>query len=145
MKSLIIILSSLILSITTTCGDKKNKTKKNQLTENQFTEEVKFFITTLHKENIEKEKLYIIFNKDDNSASGFSGCNQFSSKYTIEKETISFASPMYTKMYCEKTAMLEKKFISTLTKSKIRVVKGDSLFLKDNNNTILLSGVQSKN
>lgn len=142
MKYLIIILFSLLFSNTNTCNEKKNVVASHQEKESQTDQETTFLIVTLNENNISKKKLYITFDEKLNSATGNSGCNTFSSKYTIDKETISFGYPIATKMYCEENAKLEQEFFKTLIQSKIRIITEDSLFLKDEAKNIVFSGIK---
>ncbi|WP_438711265.1 META domain-containing protein [Aquimarina muelleri] len=140
MKYLIFFLFPVLFSKPNSCNSNAKKTTKSEI---QSIKHEKFFITTLNKINVSKEKLYIIFNDENNTVSGFSGCNTYSSKYTNNKDHISFEHPIATKMYCERNAAIEKVFFENLTQSNIIVFKQDSLFLKDKNNTILFKGILS--
>jgi heat shock protein HslJ len=144
MKSLMIILFFVALSNTNSCTNKNNAAVKSQEKENQVTKKATFFITVLNGKDISERKLHITFDKEQSSAYGHSGCNSFSSQYTIKKEIISFRFPIATKMYCKKNAALEKEFFKTLIEVKIRILKEDSLILKDGNNKELFFGVRSK-
>ncbi len=141
MKYLVIILFSMLLSNTNTCNEKKN-VADHQEKENQTDQEITFLIATLNGNEISNKKLYIMFDEKRSAATGNSGCNTFSSKYIVDKETISFNYPIATKMYCEENAKLEQEFFKTLIQTKIRIITKDSLFLKDEMKNILFSGVK---
>ncbi|WP_282084889.1 META domain-containing protein [Aquimarina algiphila] len=142
MKYLVIILFSLLFSNTNTCNEKKKIANHQEEEESQTDQEITFLIATLNGNNISNKKLYITFDEKRNSATGNSGCNTFSSKYTIDKEDISFGYPIATKMYCEENAKLEQEFFKTLIQSKVRIITEDSLFLKDETKKILFSGIK---
>ncbi len=144
MKYLIISLFSLLISSANTCN-KKNQAKINTSEKiDQEYQRNKFYITTLNKKDIAKEKLHIILDDEKKTISGFSGCNTFSCSYTIEKNTIlSFGFPRSTKVYCVDKQQLEEDFLKTLLQSKIRILRNDSLVLKNNDHHELLIAVKS--
>ena len=144
MKYLAFLLFFLSFSNTTSCNTNSKVFAKKNETKDQSVQKAKFFISNLNGKDISEEKLYIIFDEESSSASGFSGCNTFLSKYSIHENTISLDFPISTKMYCEKNAELEKAFLKALILTKIRILKNDSLFLKDNNHKVLFSGVKTK-
>ncbi|PKV52928.1 heat shock protein HslJ [Aquimarina sp. MAR_2010_214] len=144
MKSLIIILFFVAFSNTNSCTNKNNTAVKSQEKENQVTKKTTFSVTRLNGKDVSDKKLHITFDQEKGSAYGHSGCNGFSSQYTIKKEAISFEFPIATKMYCGENSKLEKEFFKTLGEAKIRILKGDSLILKDSNNKELFLGVRSK-
>ncbi len=143
MKYLAIFLLFLSFSNTNSCNKSHNVLIKKEDIKNQSTQKTKFFITTLNEKNISEEKLYIIFDEVLSSVSGFSGCNKFISKHTTQENNITFEYPRATKMYCKKSAALEKEFFKTLSEVKIKILKGDTLILKDNNKELFF-GIRSR-
>ncbi len=144
MKYLTILAFSLIISNTDTCN-KKGETIANTREKTTLqTHKNKFEITSLNGKDVSEQKLYIVFDDERNSASGYSGCNTFSCKYTLEKESLSLGFPMATKMYCEKTAELEKEFFTTLIEAKIMIQKEGTLLVKNAEGKELFTGLKSK-
>ncbi len=145
MKYTILVLFFITLYNTNSCANKNtisaNKEEKNI----QTPDKTKFYINTLNGKDVSEEKLYIVFDEERGLVSGYSGCNTFSCKYTLDKDSISFGFPMTTKMYCEKKESLEQDFFKALIETKIKIIKEDSLLLKTSDNTTLFSGVKSKN
>ncbi|WP_281989141.1 META domain-containing protein [Aquimarina aggregata] len=143
MKHLFIILLFFTFSNTKNCNNKKTTDIHKDQTI-QETIPSKFYIITLNGKDISEEKLHITFNKKSNSTYGFSGCNTFSCSYTDNKEIVSFESPISTKMYCEKKIKLEDSFLKSIIQSKSKHIKQDSLFLRDKNKKVLISGIRAK-
>ncbi len=142
MKHLITALISIALLCN--CKTKNESIAQQSNTKSQEFSKVKFYITTLEKENIAEKKLSIVFDEDNKTASGFSGCNSYIIKYTIDKDIISFEYPGTTKIYCQNTDKLEKRFLSLLTQVKIKEIKNNVIYLKNNNKETLITGIRSQ-
>lgn len=143
MKFLIILLSLAAVTSTNTCNKKNTPVAEITEKETQTSSKNKFFIHTLGGKDVSEEKLHITIDEERNSISGYSGCNTFSSKYSIEDNRISLSFPIASKMYCEKKTDLESNFLKTLMEVTSKTFKGDSLFLKNSKGDILFSGVKS--
>ncbi len=144
MKYLTVILVSLILSNTTTCNKKNETIAQKQEKADQVDQKSKFYITTVNGKDVSNEKLYIIFDEQKSIASGYSGCNGFSCKYTIKNDSIvSFGYAKATKVYCEKKQELENNFFKALIESKTKIIQNNTLVLKNSEDQELISGVLS--
>ena len=141
MKYLILFLF-LLVSNPNTCKTKEKVAENaNKETENQIVQSRKFRILLIGDKDVSESKLHITFDDENNSASGFSGCNGFSCQYTIKDGQISFGFPIATKIYCENIMKLEDEFFKNLIESKVRTLSKDSLILKDVSGKALLTGV----
>ncbi|GAA4272732.1 META domain-containing protein [Aquimarina gracilis] len=141
MKYFIIILLTVTFSNTKTCNNKNASTAKNIETSIQEAKNM-YYINTLNGKDVVKEKLYITFDEERNLISGYSGCNTFSSKYTIVNDQISLGFPIASKIYCEEKMVLEQGFFKALLEIKTKTITGKVLSLKDTNGNELLSGIR---
>lgn len=83
-------------------------------------------------------KVSILFSKDNSHFAGFSGCNRYSGKYEIKKESLLFDNIISTKMACPETDMaFENNYLNNLNKVNNYAINGDTLFLKNNGRAIL--------
>ena len=70
--------------------------------------------------------------------SGYAGCNQFFSSYTIAGSAITFTLPGRTKMFCKETMNMEDQFLEVLNRvrafkfdgSKLQFTEGDTVLLE---------------
>lgn len=84
-------------------------------------------------------KVSILFSKDNSHFAGFSGCNRYSGKYEIKKESLLFDNIISTKMACPEADMtFETNYINTLNKVNNFAINGDTLFLKNNGRAVLI-------
>lgn len=100
---------------------------------------------TLHKMNGEiisvsalKKPVTLIIDSATNRASGYAGCNQYFSGFTLEGASVSFTAPGRTKMFCNETMDLEEKFLAALSavnafkteSNKLHLLEGDTILLE---------------
>ncbi len=145
MKYLILALYFLTITNTNTCSNttKNEKIAQKEEIKIQDTPNGKFFIHKLNDNDVSAENLHITIDEEHNLLSGYSGCNTFSSKYRIEGDAISIGFPKASKRYCPKKTALEDEFFKTLSEVKTKVIKKDSLFLKNNTGTVLFYGTKT--
>jgi len=75
-------------------------------------------------------EMHIIFSKDDNRVSGFSGCNRFTGTYrTQEGNRIQFSQMAVTQMACINELVTEKLFLEMLQKADSYSILGTNLSL----------------
>ena len=74
----------------------------------------------------------------DNTISGNTGCNDYSSSYIISGENIKIDYTITTSMFCEEKAFLENKLLSSLTKTVYFLQEKEFLYLKDVNDRVLI-------
>ncbi len=140
MKYLAIILLTLTISKTNTCNNKTNTTADNGKITIQEPKKNTYSIITLNGKDVTQEKLHITFDEEQHLISGYSGCNTFTSKYTMTNDQISLGLPIASKIYCEKKMALEEEFFKALFEIKTKTISDKNLSLKDPKGKELLSG-----
>lgn len=141
MKYLAIILLTLTISNTNTCDNRTNTTADNGKKNIQEPKKNTYSINLLNGKDVAQEKLYITFDEEQHLISGYSGCNTFTSKYTMTKDQISLGFPIASKIYCTKKMALEEEFFKALFEIKTKTISDKDLSLKDSNGKELLSGI----
>ncbi len=141
MKYLIIILFTITVYNTNSCKSNAGATAESTEKEVQEKQKNTYNIITLNGKDVAAEKLHITFDEERNSISGFSGCNTFSSKYTITDNQISLGFPIASKMYCEKKMELEQEFFKALLEIKTKTSSGKNISLKNTDGKELLTGI----
>ncbi|SHJ37943.1 META domain-containing protein [Aquimarina spongiae] len=131
-----------ILSATTPKNCNKNAHLSKADTQHHETQVLsnKIGILELNGKDVSQEKLFIVFNKEDQRASGFSGCNTFSCKYTEEGDTISLGIAIASKMYCAEKDQLESDFFAAFSLIQKKRVKENTIYLEDDNNNVIVKG-----
>lgn len=79
-------------------------------------------------------EIHFILTKQNQQISGFSGCNQFSGGYRIDKNKLIFSDFLSTMMACLDDTIQEYEFLQALKQTKTYQINGDKLSLFDNNN-----------
>lgn len=74
-----------------------------------------------------EKKPYIMFNASENQFSGNTSCNGYSGKYTKKENSIQFADPIKTMMFCEGGG--EETFLRTLAKVNKFAIDSDGKLL----------------
>ena len=128
----------LVLVILSCKSPQKNISDPKAVDVSQTVLKGEFLIHRLYTKNVLQHNLNIIFTSENHNASGFSGCNRFSTSYQEVKASISFSVPLGTKMYCNETSELEKEFMSGLGEITKKIIKGDSLYLKNDQDNVVL-------
>lgn len=70
-------------------------------------------------------------------AAGFAGCNHFAGSYTLNGDQVHFGPSASTKMFCEKTAAIEDKYLAALARVVRWSVAGDELTLSSDDGPVL--------
>jgi heat shock protein HslJ len=84
-----------------------------------------YYVETLNNTPVSEHKLYLNFNQTNHQLSGFSGCNRFSGRYSLQTDSIKVGPLASTKMFCEETAnKIESEFHQALSTI-------DNIVLKD--------------
>jgi heat shock protein HslJ len=55
---------------------------------------------------------------DNNRATGFAGCNQFSGSYSLASDSLRFSAMAMTRMFCAETADLEQGYVAALESTR---------------------------
>ena len=98
-----------------------------------------YYITSLKETDTKSLNLTLNFVEGSNKVSGFSGCNHFSGTYTIKKDSIIFGKLISTKMYCEKTQVIEDLMFNCLSQINSFSMKENVLILKNDEENLLIA------
>jgi len=109
----------LLLFTISNCNSTKKMNEKDKSAQIFVEPNGTYLVTSLYNKDVSEHKLTLKFDSSTKQISGFSGCNTYSCGYTLENKKIGFGFAMASKMYCEKTADLEKEFFKALSKTKI--------------------------
>ncbi|WP_138432656.1 META domain-containing protein [Winogradskyella algicola] len=125
MKFLLSIFTLAIL--TGSCNSKKATHTEQKKHMQQSGLSGTYKIKQLESKDVSFQNLTITFNDSTNQVSGFSGCNNFFSNYTIKENTIKFGPVAASKKYCgtEKNN-LESTFLKALNNVNSFIIKNDS-------------------
>ncbi|MBJ6367588.1 META domain-containing protein [Snuella sedimenti] len=137
-------LTLLVIIAMNTCGN-TTKTMAGQSNNNNITKlNGSYHITTLYDLDVIMNNLSIDFNDQEQKLSGFSGCNRFFGKYTLEANTIEVGPLASTKMLCRETAnTIESKIHDALSKINRVIIDGELLKLAKDN-TIIITATKSQ-
>lgn len=128
----ILIILSFIVSLKTCCETKRLTIQENNVT-NLMDINGTYQVNMLNDNDIASKKLTLTFDQKENILSGFSGCNRFSGKYTLENGLIKIGPLASTRMFCQEAAnQLESEFLELL--SKIDEVNIENKLLKFTSN-----------
>ena len=78
----------------------------------------------------------INFDDNTNKVTGYAGCNNYFSLFTVDGESLSIGAMGMTRRYCEKQADLETKFSKVLANAKFYQIEQGKLLLKDSDKNI---------
>ncbi len=81
----------------------------------------------------ESKKLHLLLDPESKKASGFSGCNQFTGRYTLQGKKLSMINLASTRMFCQETMEIETRMLQVLqevdefqvTEHELFLIKGD--------------------
>jgi heat shock protein HslJ len=73
---------------------------------------------------------------NDNRASGFAGCNQFSGAYSLGSDSLKFSNMAMTRMFCADTADLEQGYVAALESIRAYRVSETTLELLDDQRVV---------
>lgn len=85
-----------------------------------------------------KRPVTLTIDTTQNRVTGFAGCNQYFSNYTVKRSAIRFSGTGSTKMFCEDAMNIENKYLETLgyvrsfriEDNRLLLMKGDSVLLE---------------
>ena len=77
----------------------------------------------------DEKELFIQLLEEESRISGYSGCNNFSGGYELEKDKIKFGMLMSTKKMCMGAMEQEQEFLSALSETVRYVIEGEKLYL----------------
>lgn len=121
MKQLLIIFGLVVLI--SCCGTSKTKMDNQEM----VTPEGRYYITSVKDTGL-VTKDYIIEFSGKNQVSGMSGCNNFTTQYTMNDGKMNFSPITATKRYCEGEMEIEKAILGSISKTKkIVSYRGDGI------------------
>lgn len=130
MKFITILLTVFALE---SCGNTKATTNLENNIEAKQTEILsgKYMISSFIDNKELPENIHLNFDATTNRVSGFAGCNNFSTSYSTEGNTIKFGVFMSTKMQCKRFMDVEQNLLKTLEKATSFSVENNVLTLKN--------------
>ena len=78
---------------------------------------------------LDEKELFIQLLEEESRVSGYSGCNNFSGGYELEKDSIKFGMLMSTKKMCIDAMAQEQEFLAALSETVRYAIEGKKLFL----------------
>ncbi|MDH7447696.1 META domain-containing protein [Aquimarina sp. 2201CG14-23] len=136
MKNLLLVFISIALF--STCNSTKTSNSKNNGNQDNTELNGEYLVTNLYGEDVSEMKITMKFDTENKNVLGYSGCNTYSSPYTIEEGTITFGTPNASKRMCLDDTYIEKKFFKALSELKNISQKQSSLTFGNNNNDQVL-------
>ncbi|MBW2961889.1 META domain-containing protein [Mesonia aestuariivivens] len=131
MKLKLFVLFFAALSISS-CKDVADNSTKTLMTSEYLVEKI-------GENNIEKYKLTLNFNIEENKVNGFSGCNQYYGSLKTSKENkVEFGNIGSTRMMCEEKMQLENRFLETLQQTEIYELSSEKLLLKNEEGKVII-------
>ncbi|RZS99868.1 META domain-containing protein [Aquimarina brevivitae] len=124
------------------CSSAKKNASDSTTEKTISTLDGKYLVTQLNGENVSEHNITMEFDKKNKKVSGYSGCNTYSSTYTVSDNGVVIDIPMATKRYCPDLGDLEKDFFKALTSCKTTQLKSDQLLLNGMEGKTLLAGVK---
>lgn len=125
MKQILIVVFSLCLFVSFSCGSSAPENKTDKLIS------VQWYLTSLNGKSVDKIALnfeipYLNFSKE-NGFTGFTGCNNFAGNYKYENDKLTLDAGSITKKYCGDSMEIElldafKKVSAFETKDNILVL-----------------------
>jgi heat shock protein HslJ len=97
----------------------------------------KWFLKSIDGNSIKNGKPFIVFNKDEGTFYGNTGCNSIGGSYKIENENLKVFNLRQSKRACPDMREVESPFIKYLTNGYIIKVEVDRLYLINNGMVIL--------
>jgi len=94
-------------------------------------------LTQINGEDFEGRKPYILFDKNDGSFGGYSGCNSMGGKFEIEGKAILLSNIIQTKRACANMQEVEFPFTRNLQAADSYKAEIDRLYLYKNGKIVL--------
>jgi len=135
MKFIILLLSVALYC----CGNAKEVANHQDHTEMKSIEKLSgtYRITSISNSEEIPEELSITFKDSINKVSGYSGCNNFFSNYTIEGNRIQFGVFGMTHRLCKRFMDVEQNMLKALAETSVFTVEDNVLSLLNSKETLL--------
>ena len=117
--------------IATDCSNKKSI--KAQSFEGEFT------VQKVANIDLNQQDANFQIDLKNETISGHTGCNQFSMKYQLSGNNITFQEPVSTKMFCGNLEVNEKMLFDCFKKSNTYVLKDNILSFYNNSQELLIT------
>jgi len=114
------------------------KQKSNELKEANYN------VISLQKSDLNKHKISIYLNPEENFMSGNASCNDYRFEFKMKNEQISMKPGIATKMYCEEKMETERNFMKLMGQVKYISQSDENLYLKDSENNLLIKAKKTK-
>lgn len=99
-----------------------------------------YVVEELINKNVSEKGYFISF--DNEKVSGFMGCNMFNGSYKVNDESISFASLISTRKYCENEMENENLWLKSVSEIASFSIDGKSVLLYDNQGKLILKATK---
>ncbi|WP_378178448.1 META domain-containing protein [Aquimarina sp. SS2-1] len=138
--------SFLLFSVTllSNCNSANIANNKSETSQKEPELTGTYFVSTLYGEDVSKYKLTLTFDPSKKTLSGFSGCNSYTSEYSVDGKLLTTGFPIATKMFCEETSNLEKQFFKMLSEEKNKNLEGNTLSLTNGKKENILFAKKEK-
>jgi len=126
----------LLAFATYSCGASKNIRESTKMQEQSVYGS--YVISQIGKDGSIPEGLIISIEENSDKFTGFSGCNRFFGKYTLEGNNIKFSNVASTKKFCQKEINnIENQFLKALNMVNTFTLSDNIIFLLENDITLL--------
>jgi heat shock protein HslJ len=114
------------------------KREKVELSDSQFfLPQSKWFLTSIGGEQIPAGKPFLVFNPEENTFFGNTGCNSMSGQFQLENDRISFSKINQTKRACPNMKSVERPFTAILSKENRIKIEIDRICFYQNEKMVL--------
>ena len=100
--------------------------------------------TSIEGVNLNNKKVSIFLNTDEKAISGNATCNDYRFEYEIVDKKIKMNQGISTKMYCDGKMEIERGFMQQVGNVKYISQTDDSLYLKDDENKLLIKAKKTQ-
>jgi len=128
----------LILMLTVSCNSSKDVAKANSDSNLVSPLTGSYTLVDMNGKTMVGNSMELIFNSNDNSIAGSSGCNKLFGSYTQDGDQLKFEGFGTTKMYCDGKMDLEREFIQGLTAVN-SLAMADGMIILKNNDSVLMT------
>lgn len=140
MKIKLIGLFALILAFS--CKSQQDTVKQE---DSQDLKSGKYVIENLNGKAVNNNRLELFVNLEEQSISGYTGCNNFSANLTVNGKQIAIDRAMTTLRHCEEEMETEKAILAGLREAKSYTLANQTLTLLDENGKDLLKAKEMEN
>lgn len=152
MKTLFILLISIPLLLS--CKSTQNAVKKTEHAQVEtqepselLTESNKWILSEFNGQSpldagFSKRLPHLVINLNENKIGGYSGCNSFGGKATVDKNSITFSQIFSTKMFCQ--GVPESEFFNLLSNTLEYEIANNTLTLRKDGKPLMKFKLEGK-